>query len=102
MKKLLYSAAIAVFLTAATSTLQVAMSQDLRGLAAAKPMRLKCAVYVGDAGSIRPAAASASVSSAGRPCESYWADDTAEDERESAELRHAAAPSPAATTLAKR
>ena len=102
MKKFLVSAALATVLTAVASTAQVAMSQDLRALADAKPMRLKCAIHVGDAQSIRPKASAPSAAD-NRPCESYWADDTDADERElgkPSDVGHATAA--VASTLAKR
>ena len=99
MKNFLISAAMAVVLTVASSTVKVAISKDLRSLADAKPLPFKCAVYVGELTSIRQ---HAPASAAGRQCESYWADDTSEDERENGLGRRVASTSSPASTSAQR
>ncbi len=91
MKNFFLSAAIAAVLTIATSTAQLALSQEVKEVQAsplAQAETLHCAIYVGDPETIRP---HGPVRDNGRPCESYWANDTDEDERESLQIRGASA-----------
>ena len=72
MKKFLTSFACASFLTIVAAAASIASTPEQ----AAGEQHLKCAIYKKDAHA-KPGAP--------RVCETYWANDTAEDERELAE-----------------
>lgn len=85
MKKMLFSAALAATLTFTLAAASIAAADDPGALPDAS-QKFKCAVYKGDPGIRKHTPAQV----AGRECETYWANDTVEDEREMEQLRRVA------------